>query len=73
LPEDRIRSAALYLRHYRYYYDPPEFQTVITTTDRSKLFLIGDFTLVSVLRIWIRMGLVLPDPDQEVVATKLKE
>jgi hypothetical protein len=35
LPGDRIRSAALYLRHYRYYYDPPEFQTVITTTDTS--------------------------------------
>lgn len=46
LPEDRVRSAALYLRHYRYYYDPPEFQTVITTTDigeKSDLFHIGYF------------------------------
>jgi len=38
------RSASLFLRHYRYYYDPPEFQTVITSTEPdAKLFHIGYF------------------------------
>ena len=44
--ENAPRSASLYLRHYRYYYDPPEFQTVITTTDTtadSKLMHLGYF------------------------------
>lgn len=36
IPSDAPRSESLYLRHYRYYYDPPEFQTVITTTDTSE-------------------------------------
>lgn len=36
IPKDCPRSASLYLRHYRYYYDPPEFQTVITTTDTKE-------------------------------------
>jgi len=46
IPENAPRSASLYLRHYRYYYDPPEFQTVITTTDTtadSKLMHLGYF------------------------------
>lgn len=46
LGSERVRSAALYLRHCRYYYDPPEFQTVINTTDtsdKSDLFHIGYF------------------------------
>lgn len=41
---DKPRSASLYLRHYRYYYDPPEFQTVITTTDASN----SDSTLLHI-------------------------
>jgi hypothetical protein len=46
IPANAPRSESLYLRHYRYYYDPPEFQTVITTTDTSedsKLLHIGYF------------------------------
>jgi len=35
IPSNAPRASPLYLRHYRYYYDPPEFQTVITSTDNS--------------------------------------
>ena len=48
IPSDAPRSESLYLRHYRYYYDPPEFKTVITTTDTSedsKLMHLGYFRL----------------------------
>ena len=32
-----------YLCHYRYYRDPPEFQTVLASTDESSNFHIGYF------------------------------
>eukprot|EP00088_Acartia_fossae_P043085 TRINITY_DN4530_c0_g1_i1.p1 TRINITY_DN4530_c0_g1~~TRINITY_DN4530_c0_g1_i1.p1 ORF type:complete len:468 (-),score=108.69 TRINITY_DN4530_c0_g1_i1:803-2182(-) len=47
IPAKAPRSGSLYLRHYRYYYDPPEFQTVITSKEdgphASKLLHIGYF------------------------------
>ena len=44
IPKDCVRSSSLYLRHYRYYYDPPEFQTVIASAEPDPaLFHIGYF------------------------------
>jgi len=44
IPQGAQRSAALFLRHFRYYFDPPEFQTVITQTeDTEDMFHIGYF------------------------------
>lgn len=37
------RRSADYLAHVRYFYDPPEFQTVLASTDERQLFHIGYF------------------------------
>jgi len=36
IPKKAARSAALFLRHYRYYYDPPEFQTVVSAIENTE-------------------------------------
>jgi len=44
IPSDKIRSEKLFLRHWRFYYDTPEFQTIlIKTGDNPSQFHIGYF------------------------------
>jgi len=44
IPSDKIRSEKLFLRHWRFYYDTPEFQTILTKTgDNPSQFHIGYF------------------------------
>ncbi len=39
--------------HYRYYYDTPEFMTVIRTIDKKSQFHIGYYRLINILYILI--------------------
>ena len=44
IPDSAVRSSRLFLRHWRFYYDPPEFQTVLTGSGKNeKQFHIGYF------------------------------
>jgi len=44
IPDSAVRSSRLFLRHWRFYYDPPEFQTVLTASGKNeKQFHIGYF------------------------------
>lgn len=44
IPKEKTRSAKLFLRHWRFYYDTPEFQTILTKTgDNPSQFHIGYF------------------------------